>query len=101
MVVGSRQKFNENFSYDSDAWLFDIQRFNGIKIMNDLVAEFFEFPAGRITFRYEFLHDLCPFPVNLVCRAGNGLVWTHPVNAFHENISKYSSIQSTQNQCRR
>ena len=92
VVVGSRKEFYKDLANHAHARFFDIQDLNVVEIRDDVAAELFEFPAGRIALGYELLNDADPFAVYGVGRAGNRLVGAHPVHAFHEDVAEYRGV---------
>ena len=66
VVVGCREEFDKDLTDYTDTGLLDIKDLKVVKILDDIAAELFELPAGRITFGYEFFNNFCPFPVHCV-----------------------------------
>ena len=92
MIVGCRKEFYQDLADDSDPRLFLITDRNQVKLMYHIPAHFLKLAVADAASLQEGDDSLLPdlmFPVD---DSLFQLVRTHPVYAFHQNISEYSSV---------
>ena len=98
MVVGCRQELNQDFTNNTNTRFFDIQKFDIIKIFNDLATYFLKLMSGWITIGHKISAAFFPFLMHSVNGTRYSLVWTETIYTFHENISEYNCIYTADNQ---
>ena len=89
MIVGSREEFYKNLSYDADSWFLFICNRKGIKFPDHLSADPVKLIQAYMLSGYEGDTAFFPFPVKRVGRSLDCFVRTHAVNTFHKDISEY------------
>ena len=89
------------FAYNAYSWLFLIGYRQPVKIPDHGPADLLIFRVRQLGAADEVCADLFPFLVQAVGRTFHFLVGAHPVDTFHQYISKYSRIDHTHGQLRR
>ena len=95
MIVGSRQEFYQNFSYNADARFFLICNRQVIEVMDNITAQLFELSHSRMLGRDKIFADFFPFFMHGICGTFDFFIRTHTVETTHENIAEDRTVQTT------
>ena len=89
MVIGSRQEFYQNLTYNTHSRFFLTGDGQSVKFPDHLSADAVELPESNVFGAYETNAALLPFAVQGVGGAFDGLVGAHTVEAFHKYVSEH------------
>src|SRR5699024_9716887 len=95
IIVGSRKEFYQDFSYDSNSWLFLVCNRQRIELPDHLPADTVKLSKRGVSSRKEGFASLFPFFVQGIGRTLYLLIGTHAVDTLHQDISEYSSVGKT------
>ena len=86
LIVGRWVELNQNLADDADAWLLAVvDHGQAVKQLDGTLALLVEFLArNSVDLGACIGHELV---IQLVCRALDGLVWTHAIQQLHDQVA--------------
>ena len=99
LIVGRWVELNQNLADDADAWLLAvIDHGQAVKQLDGTLALLVEFLArNSVDLGACISHELV---IQLVCRALDGLVWTHAIQQLHDQVAVQERVNCLDQQVR-